>query len=256
MKSNKNLKFSLKKSGGRNNKGITTVFTKSGGHRRAYRIIDFKRSILGIPAKIINIEYDPNRCVEIALIMYTNGLVSYILKPLHLKVNDFVLSGKNVIFGNIISRIGSCLFLKDIVEGEVFHNMELKKNCGGIIARSGGVFLKLLKNYNSIGYSLVKMPSKEYRLISMLCKGTIGILNNEDNYLQDIKKAGRSRWLGIKPNVRGVAMNPVDHPHGGNTGESRPSVSAWGRLTKGKPTRKKSKSSKFILKKNKNLNII
>lgn len=256
MEINKNLKFGLKKSGGRNNRGVITVFTKSGGHRRAYRIIDFKRNLLGIPAKVIKIEYDPNRCVDIALIMYTNGFISYILKPFNLKVNDYILSGKNLIFGNIISRSGSCMFLKDIFEGEIFHNMELKKNGGGIIARSGGVFLKLLKNYNNIGYSLVKMPSKEYRLVSMNCKGTIGILNNEDNYLQSIEKAGRSRWLGIKPNVRGVAMNPVDHPHGGNTGESRPSVSAWGRLTKGKPTRKKKKSLKFILKKNKNFGVL
>jgi large subunit ribosomal protein L2 len=256
MDNNKNLKFSLKKSGGRNNKGRTTVFTKSGGHRRSYRFIDFKRNLLGIPARVIKIEYDPNRCVDIALIMYTNGLISYILKPLNLNINDYIISGKNIIFGNIISHIGSCLFLKDIREGEFFHNMELKKNSGGIIARSGGVFLKLLKNYNNIGYSLIKMPSKEYRLISINCKGTIGILSNEDNYLQNINKAGRSRWLGIKPNVRGVAMNPVDHPHGGNTGESRPSVSPWSRLTKGKPTRKKNKSNKFIFKKNKNINII
>lgn len=244
----KDLQFGLKKSGGRNNKGRITVFTKSGGHSRKYRIIDFKRSLVGIPAKVLKIEYDPNRSVDIALIMYTNGYLSYVLKPMNLKVNDYILSGKNIIFGDIISRIGSVMCIKDMSEGEIFHNLELKKNNGGIFGRSGGVFLKVIKNFYNLKYALVKMPSKEFKLIPIVCKGCLGVLSNEDNYLKIIKKAGRSRWLGKKPNVRGVAMNPVDHPHGGNTGGGRPSVSAWSRLTKGKPTRNKKKSLKFIIK--------
>lgn len=244
----KNLQFGLKKSGGRNNKGRITVFTKSGGHIRKYRIIDFKRSLLGIPAKVLSIEYDPNRSVDIALIMYTNGYLSYILKPMFLKVNDYVLAGKNIIFGDIISRVGSVLFIKDMVEGEIFHNMELQRNSGAKIGRSGGVSLKLIKNFFNLKYALIKMPSTEFKLISVNCKGCVGELANEDVYLKTLKKAGTSRWLGKKPIVRGVAMNPVDHPHGGNTSGGRPSVSAWSRLTKGKATRKKRKSMKFIIK--------
>lgn len=247
----KKLHCGLKKSGGRNNTGRTTVYTKSGGHKRNYRYIDFKRNLVGIPAKVISILYDPNRGVDIALIAYTNGVLSYILKPNLLKVGDYVMSGKNNIFGNTVSRVGSVMMLRDINEGEIIHNLEMYPNKGGIFGRTGGAALQVLKKYEHLNKVLVRMPSKEFRLFSMNCRATIGELGNSDNNLKVIGKAGISRWLGKKPIVRGVAMNPVDHPHGGNTSGGRPSVTPWSRITKGQPTRNKRKSSLLIIKKRK-----
>lgn len=241
----KNLTVSLKKSGGRNNKGRITSRHRGGGHKRKYRIIDFKRNKHGIPAKVFSIEYDPNRSARIALLHYADGEKRYILAPDGLNVGDTVQSGS----GSEI-KIGNALPLRDMPLGSMLHNVELKPGKGGQIGRSAGAAIQL--NAKEGKNALLKMPSGEVRMVSLECLATYGIVGNSDHFNVSLGKAGRSRWMGKRPHVRGVAMNPVDHPMGGGEGKSSGGghpVSPWGQASKGLKTRKKNKpSDKFIVK--------
>jgi len=240
----KSLTKGLTKTGGRNNLGRITSRHRGGGHKRLYRMIDFRRSKLDIAATTERIEYDPNRTSYIALIKYDDGEYSYILAPTKLNVGDKVISSINADI-----KVGNCLPLKNIPVGTTIHNVEMKSGKGGQIARSAGTSVNLIgKDY---GYAQIKLASGEVRLISLECVATIGILSNADKKNTNVGKAGRSRWLGKRPHVRGVAMNPVDHPHGGGEGKTsggRHPVTPWGKPTKGKKTRKNKLTSKFILK--------
>ena len=241
----KSLTVSLTKSGGRNNKGRVTSFHRGGGHKRRYRIIDFKRDKFGIPAKVFSIEYDPNRSSRIALLNYADGEKRYIIAPDGLKVGDTVVSGdKSEI------KIGNALKLKDMPLGSFLHNIELKPGKGGQIGRSAGIGIQLMAKEGK--HAQVKMPSGEVRLISLECMATYGTVGNSDHENISLGKAGRSRWLGKRPNVRGVAMNPVDHPMGGGEGKTSGGghpVSPWGQKAKGLKTRKvKHATNKYIVK--------
>lgn len=231
---------------GRNNIGHITVRHKSAGHKKTYRVIDFKRDKFDIEAKVERIEYDPNRTSFIALLKYNDGVYSYILAPNKLNVGDSIMSSKNL----IDVKVGNAMPLSVIPIGTIIHNIELKPGCGGVISRSAGNSSQLVGKDG--GYALVKMQSGEIRLISLNCMATIGSVSNPDNKNATIGKAGRSRWLGIRPTVRGVAMNPVDHPHGGGEGKTsggRHPVSPTGKPTKGKITRKRNNNTnKFIVK--------
>ena len=240
----KKLVKGLSKSGGRNNKGRTTVWWKGGGHKRSYRIIDFKRQIDNISAEVIRIEYDPNRTCFIALIKYEDGTQSYILAPQKIKVTDKVISGEAVDI-----KPGNCMTLKNIPTGTLLHNVELKPLKGGQLARSAGSSIQLVGKDND--YAMLKLTSGEQRLVSLKCRATIGVVSNPDHQNCNSGKAGRSRWLGKRPHVRGVVMNPVDHPHGGGEGRTsggRNPVTPWGVPTKGKRTRNNKRTDKFILK--------
>src|SRR5438128_12668568 len=242
-KPERSLLAPLRKQGGRNNRGRLTVRHRGGGHKRAYRIIDFKRDKHGIPAKVAAIEYDPNRSARIALLTYADGEKPYILQPAGLKVGDTIVSGPYV---DILP--GNALPLKNIPLGTQIHNVELKPGKGGQIARSGGSSVQLVAKEGE--YASVKMPSSEIRKISMECFATIGQVGNIDHENVSIGKAGRSRWLGQRPHVRGVAMNPVDHPLGGGEGKTsggRHPVSPWGLPTKGYKTRNRKATDKFIV---------
>ncbi len=237
------LTESLKKSGGRNNRGELTSWWRGGGHKRLYRIIDFKRDKKDIPAKVSTIEYDPNRSARIALVTYAVGEKRYILQPAGIKVGDTLVSGTNV---DILP--GNCLPLKNIPLGTQIHNVELKPGKGGQIARSAGSSVQLVAKEGE--YASVKMPSGEIRKIFLECVATIGQVGNIDHENVSIGKAGRSRWLGKRPHVRGVAMNPVDHPLGGGEGKTsggRHPVSPWGQPTKGFKTRNRKTTDKFIV---------
>ncbi len=244
----KSLLVSLKKSGGRNNLGRVTSRHRGGGHKRKYRIIDFKRDKFGVPAKVFSIEYDPNRSARIALLHYADGEKRYILAPDGLKVGATVQSGE----GSEI-KVGNALKIKDIPVGSFIHNIELKPGKGGQIARSAGNSAQLTAREGR--YAQVKLPSSEVRMISVECMATYGEVGNSSHFNISIGKAGRSRWLGKRPHVRGVVMNPVDHPMGG--GEGRTSggghpVSPWGQAAKGLKTRKKKNpSNKYIVKRRK-----
>jgi large subunit ribosomal protein L2 len=231
---------------GRNNFGHITVRHKSAGHKKTFRVIDFKRDKFDIEAKVERIEYDPNRTAFIALLKYSDGIYSYILAPNKLNIGDTVTSSKNL----IDVKIGNAMPLSVIPIGSIVHNIEIKPSCGGVVSRSAGNYSQLVGKDG--GYALVKMQSGEIRLFSLNCMATIGTVSNLDNKNTTIGKAGRSRWLGIRPTVRGVAMNPVDHPHGGGEGKTsggRHPVSPTGKQTKGKITRKRSKSTnRFIVK--------
>ena len=244
----KSLTTSLSKSGGRNNKGRITSRHRGGGHKRKYRIIDFKRDKDGIPAKVFSIEYDPNRSARIALLHYADGEKRYILAPNTLKVGNTVQSGE----GSEI-KVGNALKLKDLPVGSVIHNVELKPGKGGQIGRSAGTAIQLSAKEGK--YAQLKMPSGEIRMISLECKATYGTVGNSVHENISIGKAGRSRWLGKRPRVRGVAMNPVDHPMGGGEGRSSGGghpVSPWGQAAKGLKTRKVGKqSNKFIVNRRK-----
>ena len=219
----------LRKSGGRNNHGELTSWWRGGGHKRNYRIIDFKRDKHDIPAKVSTVEYDPNRSARIALLTYADGEKRYILQPLGLKVGDTIVAGDNV---DILP--GNALPLKNIPLGTMVHNVELKPGKGGQIARSAGSAVQVVAKEGD--YASVKMPSGEIRKINIECYATIGQVGNLDHENVSIGKAGRSRWLGKRPHVRGVAMNPVDHPLGGGEGKTsggRHPVSPWGLPTKG-----------------------
>ena len=237
----------LGRSGGRNNRGELTSWWRGGGHKRNYRVIDFKRDKFNIPGKVSTVEYDPNRTARIALVTYADGEKRYILHPLGLKVGDQVISGENV---DILP--GNCLPLKNIPLGTMIHNVELKKGKGGQIARSAGSAVQLVAKEGY--FASVKMPSGEIRLINIECLATVGQVGNLDHENVSIGKAGRSRWLGRRPHVRGVAMNPVDHPLGGGEGKSsggRHPVSPWGQPTKGFKTRRRKNTSRFIVERRK-----
>ena len=247
-KPEKSLTTPLKKSGGRNNKGRITAFHRGGGHKRKYRIIDFKRDKTGVPAKVFSIEYDPNRSARIALLHYADGEKRYILAPNGLNVGDKLLSGP----GSEIA-IGNSLPLSDMPLGSFIHNVELKPGKGGQLGRSAGVAIQLMAKENN--YAQLKMPSGEVRMVRLECMATYGEVGNTDHENVSLGKAGRARWLGRRPNVRGVAMNPVDHPMGGGEGKSSGGghpVSPWGQKAKGLKTRKKRKeTNRFIIKRRK-----
>ena len=246
-RSYKPLTEALDRSGGRNNKGHLTSWWRGGGHKRNYRVIDFKRNKFNIPGKVSTVEYDPNRSARIALVTYADGEKRYILHPLGLKPGDQVISGENV---DILP--GNCLPLKNIPLGTMIHNVELKKGKGGQIARSAGSAVQLVAKEGF--FASVKMPSGEIRLINIECLATVGQVGNLDHENVSIGKAGRNRWLGRRPHVRGVAMNPVDHPLGGGEGKSsggRHPVSPWGQPTKGFKTRRRKSTSKFIVQRRK-----
>ena len=240
----KKLTKGLSKTGGRNNQGRTTMWWKGGGHKKSYRIIDFKRQKDNKAAEVIRLEYDPNRTCHIALIKYEDGLLSYIIAPQKLKVSDTVSSGIDVDI-----KPGNCLPIKNIPAGTLLHNVELKPGKGGQIARSAGSSVQLVgKDRNN---AMLKMVSGEQRLVPLTCRATIGVVSNPDHQNAKSGKAGRSRWLGKRPHVRGVVMNPVDHPHGGGEGRTsggRNPVTPWGVPTKGKRTRNNKRTDKLILK--------
>lgn len=244
----KSLTSSLFKSAGRNNKGRITSRHRGGGHKRKYRIIDFKRNKDGIPAKVFSIEYDPNRSARIALLHYADGEKRYILAPNGLKVGNVIQSGD----GSDI-KAGNALKLNDLPIGSVVHNVELKPGKGGQLGRSAGTAINLMAKEGK--YAQLKMPSGEVRMVLLDCKATYGVVGNSDHENISIGKAGRTRWLGKRPKVRGVAMNPVDHPMGGGEGRSSGGghpVSPWGQAAKGLKTRKVGKeSNKFIIKRRK-----
>src|SRR6188768_1987204 len=233
----------LHRSGGRNNRGELTSWWRGGGHKRNYRVIDFKRDKLNVPGKVSTVEYDPNRSARIALVTYADGEKRYILHPLGLKVGDAVMSGDAV---DILP--GNCLKLKNIPLGTMLHNVELKQGKGGQIARSAGSSVQLVAKEGL--YATVKMPSGEIRLINIECLATVGQVGNIDHENVSIGKAGRSRWMGQRPHVRGVAMNPVDHPLGGGEGKTsggRHPVTPWGQPTKGYKTRRNKSTDKFVV---------
>ena len=243
----KSLVRALKKSGGRNTNGRMTIRHRGGGHKRRYRIIDFKRNKDGIPARVATIEYDPNRSANIALLHYADGEKRYILATLGLKVGDTLVSGP----GSEI-KPGNALPLRDIPMGTQVHNIELNVGHGGQIVRSAGNYAQLMAKEGK--YAQVKLPSGEVRMISLACKATIGQVGNIGHMGISLGKAGRSKWKGRRSHVRGVAMNPVDHPHGGGEGKSsggRHPVTPWGVPTKGYKTRIKKDSDKLIIKRRK-----
>jgi large subunit ribosomal protein L2 len=230
-------------SGGRNNRGELTSWWRGGGHKRHYRIIDFKRDKANIPGKVTTVEYDPNRTARIALVTYADGEKRYILHPLGVKVGDTIIAGESV---DILP--GNCLPLKNIPLGTMIHNVELKQGKGGQIARSAGSSVQLVAKEGA--YASVKMPSGEIRLINIECLATVGQVGNIDHENVAIGKAGRQRWMGRRPHVRGVAMNPVDHPLGGGEGKTsggRHPVTPWGQPTKGYKTRRRKDTDRFIV---------
>lgn len=245
----KSLLAPLTKKGGRNNQGKLTVRHQGGGHKRKYRIIDFKRTKDGIPGKVATIEYDPNRTANIALINYADGEKRYILAPKGLKVGDVITSG----LGSDI-KVGNALELQNIPVGTIIHNIELRPGKGGQLARSAGASAQLLAKEGE--YVTVRLGSGEMRMILGRCRASIGQVGNIDHELVKVGKAGRSRWLGKRPTVRGVVMNPVDHPHGGGEGKSpigrKAPVTPWGKPALGLKTRKKGKhSDQYIVRRRK-----
>ena len=247
-KPEKSLTTSLKKSGGRNNHGRITARHIGGGHKRRYRIIDFKRDKVGIPAKVFSIEYDPNRSARIALLHYADGDKRYIIAPNGLKVGATVTAGTD----SEIS-VGNALPLRNMPLGGFVHNVELKPGKGGQLGRSAGTAIQVMAKEGD--YAQLKMPSGEIRMVRLDCMATYGEVGNAENENISLGKAGRTRWLGKRPHVRGVAMNPVDHPMGGGEGKSSGGghpVSPWGQKAKGLKTRKKRKeSNRFIIKRRK-----
>jgi large subunit ribosomal protein L2 len=238
----KSLLVKLSQSGGRNNRGKITARYRSGWHKKIYRVIDFKRDKIGVPAKVSEIEYDPNRTARIALLTYADGEKRYILAPLGIKVGDSLVSGPEADI-----KVGNALPLSSIPVGTNIHNVELKKGSGGQLARSAGSTVQLLAREGE--YATLRLNSGEVRKVRSECMATIGQVGNLDHENESIGKAGRARWMGIKPRVRGVAMNPVDHPLGGGEGKSsggRPGCSPWG-LPDGKKTRKNKTTTKLII---------
>jgi large subunit ribosomal protein L2 len=240
----KSLLAPLHNTGGRNNNGRITTRHQGGGHKRRYRIIDFKRNKDGVPAKVASIEYDPNRSARIALLHYADGEKRYILCPAKLVVGDVVLSGP----GSDI-KPGNALPLADIPTGTVVHAVEMQPGKGAAMARSAGTSIQLMAKEGK--NAILRMPSSEMRMVPLTCRATIGIVGNADHDGINVGKAGRSRWLGIRPSVRGTAMNPVDHPHGGGEGKNKSAgrhpVTPWGVPTKGHRTRNKKKASSAMI---------
>ena len=235
----------LVRKAGRNNQGRITVRHQGGGHKRLYRIIDFKRDKDGIPAKVATIEYDPNRSARIALLHYVDGEKRYILAPNGLKVGDIVMSGPDADI-----KVGNALPLKNMPVGTIVHNIELKIGKGGQLVRSAGAAAQLMAKEGS--YALLRLPSGELRKVHINCKATVGQVGNLEHENIHIGKAGRARWLGIRPANRGVSMNPIDHPHGGGEGRSPVGrvhpVTPWGKPAHGSKTRRKKASDRLIVK--------
>jgi large subunit ribosomal protein L2 len=238
----------LNKHAGRNNQGRLTVRHQGGGHRRLFRVIDFKRNKDGIEAKVATIEYDPNRSARIALLFYVDGEKRYILAPNGLKVGDVIMSGETADI-----KVGNALPMKFIPVGTMLHNIEMKIGKGGQMVRSAGTSAQLMAKEGD--HALLRLPSGELRKVHVLCKATIGQVSNLEHENLTIGKAGRSRWLGIRPANRGVAMNPIDHPHGGGEGRSpvgrKHPVTPWGKHAMGAKTRRKVASDKLIVKRRK-----
>lgn len=239
----KSLFSSKKRMSGRNHQGRITCRHKGGGHKKKYRIVDFKRDKIDIPATVAGIEYDPNRSALIALLHYVDGEKRFIISPQGLKKGDRVITSEQPPF-----KVGYCMKLKSMPIGSVIHNIELVPGKGAKLVRSAGLSSQL--QARSGGYATIKMPSGEVRMINEECRATFGAVSNPEHSLRVVGKAGRSRWLGIRPTVRGVCMNPVDHPHGGGEGRSKGNhpQTPWGQFTKGFRTRSKSKSKKWVVK--------
>ncbi|GHF24397.1 50S ribosomal protein L2 [Kordiimonas sediminis] len=240
----KALTEGLTKSGGRNNTGRITSRRRGGGHKRTYRLIDFKRTKWDMVATVERLEYDPNRTAFIALLKYEDGELAYILAPQRLAPGDTVIAGNKVDV-----QPGNAMPLANMPIGTIIHNVEMKAGKGGQIARSAGAYAQLIGRDR--GYAQIRLSSGEVRLVRGECIATVGAVSNPDNQNQKLSKAGRNRWLGRRPNVRGVAMNPVDHPHGGGEGRTsggRHPVTPWGKPTKGKRTRSNKSSDKFIIR--------
>lgn len=244
----KKLVRKLKKSGGRNSDGHITIRFRGGGHKRQYRIIDFKRNKFDVPGVVETVEYDPNRTARISLIKYADGDRRYILTPLGVEVGDPIISSN----GEAEISPGNSLLLKNIPVGTIIHNIEYFSGKGAQIARTAGSYATLMAKEGK--YSLIKMPSSEVRKISVECRATIGQLGNVERKNIKVGKAGKTRWLGRRGHVRGTVMNPVDHPHGGGEGKTkggRIPVTPWGKPTKGYKTRRNKKTEKFIVKRRK-----
>jgi len=240
----KKLTEGLTKTGGRNNHGRVTARRRGGGHKQTYRVIDFKRLKHDVPATVERLEYDPNRTAFIALIRYEDGELSYILAPQRLSVGDTVVSGEKVDV-----KPGNAMPMRAMPIGTIIHNVEMKVGKGGQIARSAGAYVQLAGRDS--GYALLKLSSGETRMIRAECMATVGAVSNPDHSNIKLGKAGRKRWMGKRPSVRGVAMNPVDHPHGGGEGRTsggRHPVSPWGKPTKGKRTRSNKTTDKLIVR--------
>lgn len=244
----KSLLRPLKKSGGRNNQGKLTARHIGGGHKQMYRVIDFRRDKADVPGKVAAIEYDPNRSARIALIHYADGEKRYILWPVGLGVGDKVVSGENADI-----KPGNSLPIRNIPLGTLVHNIELSAGHGGQMARSAGAYAQLMAKEGK--YATLRLPSGEMRLVSLECKATVGQVGNVDHENVSFGKAGRKRWLGRRPHVRGVVMNPRDHPHGGGEGKSpigrKGPVTPWGKPTLGYKTRRNKSTSKMIVRKRK-----
>jgi len=250
-KPERSLLMPLKKTGGRNCYGRITTRHIGGGHKRMLRIVDFKRDIHDQPAKVLAIEYDPNRSARIALVEYPNKEKRYIIAPVGLNVEDMVISSNEK---DIDIKVGNCLLLRNIPSGTLIHNIELFKNKGGQIVRGAGTSAQIMAKEGDFAH--IRLPSGEVRLVSLDCHATIGQIGNIEHESLILGKAGKNRWLGIKPSVRGVVMNPFDHPHGGGEGKSGQGnphpVTPWGKPTKGYRTRNRNKySNKFIIKRRK-----
>jgi large subunit ribosomal protein L2 len=240
----KTLTEGLTKSGGRNNTGRITNFQIGGGHKRAYRIVDFKRRKFGVAATVERLEYDPNRTAFIALVTYEDGEQAYILAPQRLAAGDKVVSGERVDV-----KPGNAMPLRAMPVGTIVHNVELKPGKGGQLARSAGTYAQIVGR--DMGWAQLKLASGELRLVRGECMATVGAVSNPDQANVSLGKAGRNRWLGKRPVVRGVAMNPVDHPHGGGEGRTsggRHPVTPWGKPTKGRKTRSNKSTDKFIIR--------
>lgn len=232
----------LRKSGGRNNRGRITTRHRGGGHKRRYRIVDFRRNKAGIEARVAAVEYDPNRSARLALLHYVDGEKSYILAPVGLRVGDKVMAGVEADI-----RPGNCLPLKNIPLGTMVHNIELRVGKGGQMVRSAGGAAQLMAKEGE--HALIKLPSGEQRLVRIECRATIGQVGNLDHENISIGKAGRTRWLGRRSSVRGIAMNPVDHPHGGGEGRSKGNhpQTPWGQPSRGYKTRHNKRTNRFIV---------
>ena len=240
----KALTEGLSKSGGRNNTGRISMWHRGGGHKRTYRMVDFKRTKRGVKGTVERLEYDPNRTAFIALVKYEDGELAYILAPQRLAIGDTVIADEKADV-----KPGNAMPMANIPIGTIVHNVEMKPGKGGQIARAAGAYVQLVGR--DAGYAIIRLNSGETRMVPSACMATVGAVSNPDNSNVSLSKAGRSRWMGRKPTVRGVAMNPVDHPHGGGEGRTsggRHPVTPWGKSTKGKRTRSNKASSKFILR--------
>ncbi|BAQ17746.1 50S ribosomal protein L2 [Methyloceanibacter caenitepidi] len=240
----KPLTEGLNKTGGRNNTGRVSIWHRGGGHKRTYRMVDFKRTKRGVAATVERLEYDPNRTAFIALIKYDDGELAYILAPQRLAPGDKVIADEKVDV-----KPGNAMPLANMPIGTIVHNVEMKQGKGGQIARAAGAYVQLVGR--DAGYAILRLNSGETRMVPASCMATVGAVSNPDNANVSLSKAGRSRWKGRKPVVRGVAMNPIDHPHGGGEGRTsggRHPVTPWGKSTKGKRTRSNKASDKYILR--------